>query len=245
MTDDKLAELRLPFPEGTVGLLPKPLKKDSQRGKCPECGGYHGLPAMHLDYVGHAAVTDRLLSVDPRWTWEPLAVDERGLPALDRDGNLWIRLTVCGVTRLGVGDGPSMKERIGDALRNAAMRFGVALSLWTKDELGSGMTEDKATAKAAIPPSAAGNLQEMTDPAQATRRRPPPQVQPSEVTEISPKRRLLQACGGDVKMAERLWEEAFGVLGTESPERGLTQMELEILLSRAQAELNAGDGAPL
>lgn len=141
---DKLEKLRVPFPDGTVGVLPKPYKRDSPKGKCGECGGFHGLPAAHLDFVGHAAVTDRLLSVDPGWTWEPMALDEHGSPALDREGNLWIRLTVCGVTRLGVGDGPNMKERIGDALRNAAMRFGVALSLWTKDELESGFLESKA-----------------------------------------------------------------------------------------------------
>ena len=130
-------ELRKPFPAGTVGKLPKPYKKDSPKGKCNECGGYHGLPAVHLDYVGHAAITDRLNTVDPTWTWEPAALDPQGSPALDREGNLWIKLTVGGVTRLGVGDGSNMKERIGDALRNAAMRFGVALDLWTEDELES------------------------------------------------------------------------------------------------------------
>lgn len=146
MTDlAALEKLREAFPPGTVGILPKPYKKDAERGRCTECGGYHGLPAAHLDFVGHAAVTDRLLNVDPEWSWEPFAVDERGLPSLDREGNLWIRLTVCGVTRIGVGDGPSMKERIGDSIRNAAMRFGVALSLWTKDELESGHAEEKAT----------------------------------------------------------------------------------------------------
>lgn len=124
MTDDtRLTALRAPFPAGTVGKLPK--------------GG------TTLDYVGHAAVTDRLLTVDQRWTWEPLATDEQGLPALDAAGNLWIRLTICGVTRIGVGDGRSMKERIGDAIRNAAMRFGVALDLWSKDELESGHHETK------------------------------------------------------------------------------------------------------
>jgi len=89
---------------------------------------------VDLHYVGHAAVTDRLLAVDPSWTWEPVALDERGLPSTD-GRNLWIRLTVCGVTRLGVGDGASIKEAIGDAIRNAAMRFGVALDLWSKEEL--------------------------------------------------------------------------------------------------------------
>lgn len=180
MNDEGLAKLREPFPEGTVGVLPKPYKKDSPRGNCGTCGGYHGLPAAHLDFVGHAAVTDRLLTVDPGWSWEPLAFDERGLPALDRDGNLWIRLTVCDVSRIGVGDGPSMKERIGDALRNAAMRFGVALSLWTKDELESGHAEAKAV-------EGSPDAQSEQKPPRTTTRRPPPRLQADpETGEIEP-----------------------------------------------------------
>lgn len=96
-------------------------------GKLPKAG-------VKLDYVGHANVTRALLECDPGWTWEPVALNDDGLPAYDKSGGLWIRLTVCGVTRLGYGDGPDPKQRISDALRNAAMRFGVALSLWSKEE---------------------------------------------------------------------------------------------------------------
>lgn len=118
---DALQKLRVPFEAHQVSYLPK--------------GG------AKLAYVGHAALTDRLLSVDPLWTWEPVANDSHGLPLLDECGGLWIKLTVCGVTRLGYGDAGdkkgcnAMKERIGDALRNAAMRFGAALDLWHKGEL--------------------------------------------------------------------------------------------------------------
>jgi hypothetical protein len=94
---------------------------------------------MHLDYVGHAAVTDRLGEVDPGWTWEPMALHPSGAPMLDPEGNLWIRLTVAGVTRVGVGDGPDAKQRISDAIRNAAMRFGVALDLWSKEDLAAAL----------------------------------------------------------------------------------------------------------
>jgi len=81
-------------------------------------------------------VTDRLLQVDPEWTWEPLALDASGLPFIDTVGGMWIRLTVLGVTRLGYGDAggkrgaDAVKETIGDAIRNAALRFGVGLDLW-------------------------------------------------------------------------------------------------------------------
>ena len=115
-----LAKLREPFPANQIGKLPK--------------GG------IQLDFVGHGFITARLLDVDPMWGWEPVALDEHGLPLLDEFGGLWIRLTVCGVTRLGYGDaggrkGPNaIKEAIGDALRNAGMRFGLALDLWCKGD---------------------------------------------------------------------------------------------------------------
>jgi hypothetical protein len=146
-----LALMRKPFESHQISEMCRSTKKDNQKGKCPKCNGYHGLPAIQLTYVGHAALTDRLLEADPAWSWEPLALDANGLPAIDRDGGLWIKLTVCGVTRLGYGDaqgktgGDAMKERIGDALRNAAMRFGAALDLWHKGVLHM-ETEDDAPA---------------------------------------------------------------------------------------------------
>jgi hypothetical protein len=127
MKPEQAAALRKPFPREAIGRMPK--------------GG------VMLDYVGHAAVTDRLLAVDATWTWEPVAYTAAGLPALDEFGGIWIRLSLCGVTRLGYGDaggkkGPNaVKEAIGDALRNAAMRFGVGLDLWAKEELPGGHVE--------------------------------------------------------------------------------------------------------
>lgn len=119
--NEGLALLRTPFPANQISYLPK--------------GG------IKLAYVGHAALTDRLLDADPMWAWEPLAMSDNGLPVMDDMGGMWIRLTVCGVTRLGYGHagtktgGDAIKEVIGDALRNAAMRFGAALDLWHKGDL--------------------------------------------------------------------------------------------------------------
>lgn len=118
---ENLQKLREPFPAHQISYLPK--------------GG------VKLAYVGHAALTDRLLDTDPTWVWEPLSMNSNGLPVMDELGGMWIKLTVCGVTRLGYGHagsktgGDAIKEVIGDALRNAAMRFGAALDLWHKGEL--------------------------------------------------------------------------------------------------------------
>jgi hypothetical protein len=116
MTPEAATNLRKPFPRESIGQLPK--------------GG------QMLDFVGHAATTDRLLTVDPTWTWRPFSLEEmQALPPKFRDAGIWIHLTVCGVTRPGFGDGPDPKQCIGDAIRNAAMRFGVALDLWAKESL--------------------------------------------------------------------------------------------------------------
>lgn len=144
-----LLKLRAAFEPHHISKLPKPTKKqtdevraDYTKGvRCQVCATWHHKDVAHLDYVGHAAITARLLDVDPTWAWEPVALDSTGLPLIDKDGGMWIKLTVLGMTRLGYGDadgktGPSaMKERIGDALRNAGMRFGMALDLWHKGVL--------------------------------------------------------------------------------------------------------------
>lgn len=148
-TKTGLELLRVPFEKHQISKLPKPTKKQTDDLKhninlgirCKECGGWHHKDVIHLDYVGHAALTDRLLQCDPAWNWEPMSFTQDGVPNIDKNGGLWIKLTVCGVTRLGYGHpdgktgGDAIKEVIGDALRNAAMRFGAALDLWHKGDL--------------------------------------------------------------------------------------------------------------
>lgn len=199
---DALAKLREDFPAEVIGKLPrvtckacsnkncgndshKPRKCDGQgRADRTACSGWLSPAHIHIDFVGHAHVTDRLLSADPEWTWEPLAFDEHGLPLISRNGNdavLWIRLTVAGVTRLGVGTAPAggfevEKQLIGDAIRNAAMRFGVALTLWAKADLESSLTHETAEP----PPSAPPARQERTPS-------PAPAARPAKATD-APKR---------------------------------------------------------
>ncbi|MBY8333142.1 hypothetical protein [Qipengyuania pacifica] len=159
-----LDKLREPFPQHHISKLPKPtkaqndaVKADFKKGiRCKICGGWHHPDVVHLDYVGHAALTDRLLDTDPHWYWEPVSFGQDGLPAFDQNGGLWIKLTVLDVTRLGYGSadgkkgGDAIKEIIGDALRNAAMRFGAALDLWHKGDLHA----DEPTAEEAKEPKA-------------------------------------------------------------------------------------------
>lgn len=90
-----------------------------------------------ISYLNHAIVTDRLIQVDPNWSWEPMGINLDGTPVIDGVGGLWIRLTLCESTRIGYGasdahqkGADAIKSAISDAIKNAAMRFGVALDLW-------------------------------------------------------------------------------------------------------------------
>jgi len=131
MKQEQQDALRAPFPKEMIQKLPT--------------GG------LQLEYVSHAWVTNRLLGVDPLWTWEPVAFDDDGLPKFDDNGGLWIKLTICGVTRYGYGE-PQGRDKfdmtkgaIGNAIRNAAMRFGVALDLWAKEAPAETKPAPKAT----------------------------------------------------------------------------------------------------
>lgn len=114
--------LRKPFGPGQIGKLPR--------------GG------RSLDYVGHAAVTDRLNRIDPGWNYEIVERVEVEHP----DGRHLIAIigaiTIGGKTMIEAGDvdrpgryGEELKLAIGDFIRRGAMRFGVALDLWSKEDL--------------------------------------------------------------------------------------------------------------
>ena len=129
MSEVNWEALSAPFPAEAINQKPKKNKDGS---------------VTWLDYLGHAEVTERLNQVDPAWTYEPYSIAEDGCPLIrtsadGRTAELWINLVIGGVSRPGVGtcsteaySGEVAKELVSDALRNAAMRFGVGLDLWKR-----------------------------------------------------------------------------------------------------------------
>jgi hypothetical protein len=120
----------------------------------PEVISQREVNGHRLSYVGHAHITRILLDIDPLWSWEPLEIrDGRPVTHLhngqihrrDRDSidvptvSLWGRLTIHGVSRIAVGSvdahKPDLdKELVSNLIVNGAMRFGIALALWTGDD---------------------------------------------------------------------------------------------------------------
>ena len=103
-------------------------------GKLPKGG-------TQLDFVGHADITRILIEIDPHWRLVPIAWDN-GRPAMNVVNDMatmWFELTLLGTARLAIGTAKANafdldKQLYGDALRNGAMRFGISLNLWTKNE---------------------------------------------------------------------------------------------------------------
>lgn len=193
--EGKWRALAAPFPADQIELLPQNVGKynrDAPRFNCIEghqdfrkaskdgiaCGGWHQW-SVHLRYIGHAGITMRLNEVDPMWTWEPVAINPQTGTPLYTDGGMWIRLTVLGVTRLGFGDPGKnnlgtpngTKELIGDALRNAAMRFGVGTYLWSKSDKAAKLQAGDIPEEQ--PPAPPAQPQPQPEPQQA----PPPAAQ--------------------------------------------------------------------
>jgi hypothetical protein len=102
---------------------------------------------INLAYVSHADITKILIEVDPAWSWQPVEW-VNGRPAINVENGtatMWGTLTLLGKSMLGVGSVRADKqdidkELVGDFLRNAAMRFGIALSLWSKQDWSDNTT---------------------------------------------------------------------------------------------------------
>jgi hypothetical protein len=120
MSEDTWRQLARPFP---------PEKVKQKRGQ----GG------RTMDFISHGLVTERLNDADPSWASRVLAEHTYTDPQTGRlhcEG-VTIELTVLGVSRVEAG-GPQrqdgfaneIKNAYSDALKRAAMRFGVALGMW-------------------------------------------------------------------------------------------------------------------
>ena len=131
--DAKLREaLRKPFDPKQIGKLPRKTKTGS---------------VIYLDYVGHAAVVDRLNTVAPDWTLTLDRVVEAGGHVLAAVGTM----TIGGKPMTEVGEptgqntyGQELQTALGNLIRRAAMRFGLGIDLWSKEELHG--SEDSAAA---------------------------------------------------------------------------------------------------
>lgn len=160
-----------------------------------------------MSYISHGLVTERLNDVDPGWSSEVLTEhiykDQSG--RLHCEG-VTISLTVNGVTRVEAG-GPQrqdgfaneIKNAYSDALKRAAMRFGVALEMWESlvdAEYDEDAHPDFYGGQPDFPPTREWGPPQRQNTAPAERRQNTPQPQPSRPTRaVSPPQQANQYVG--------------------------------------------------
>lgn len=117
MLDDKiLKKLSEPFPADKVGVMPGRLSGDRRF-------------AFLVLYLQHTDVYARIESVDPAWSAEITGAHVLG----DR---VYVRakVTILGVSRENFGEGTDYKAAASDAIKRAAMLFGVGRYLRDSEE---------------------------------------------------------------------------------------------------------------
>lgn len=119
MTSEDIQKLRAPFPASIIHVKIQSLNKARDK-------------AMLVKYLQHTDVLNRLEEVDPAWhskvTWRQEFLGERNSPFC-----VSIALTIKGVTRENVGEGDDPKSAYSDAIKRAAMLFGVGRYLYDEE----------------------------------------------------------------------------------------------------------------
>lgn len=125
ITDEIVRELRRPFTPESVGFRVD-AKHPSDKVRC-------------VVYIDARLAKERLNDVDPEWTAIYTALASTSGDPLGANSYMPIEcaLTVCGVTRVGVGQSPRkdassnlVKAAYSDALKRAAVEFGIGAYLY-------------------------------------------------------------------------------------------------------------------
>lgn len=137
--EKKLAEQRDDF--ATDADLRKQLRKPFSKELLSKVDKGFG----KIDTINHAVVTDRLNQIAPSWSYEITRfVEVDGADGMKHLLAVFGSMTIGSVTRWEAGEverpstyGDELKKAMSDFIKRAAMRFGVALDLWSKEDLQS------------------------------------------------------------------------------------------------------------
>ncbi|MDM7324097.1 MAG: Rad52/Rad22 family DNA repair protein [Thermus sp.] len=153
--------LRAPFPEEVIDVKVQSVSKDGRKGQV-------------VAFVDARAVMNRLDEVVglEGWhdTYEVLA-DRivQGRNGEERLVEVKCRLTILGITKEDVGEGDTLKAAFSDALKRAAVKFGVGRHLYEMEKVWVDLDErgqfDRQAAKAALLGRSNGQAKPIAKPA--------------------------------------------------------------------------------
>ena len=115
LTDKQLELLSKPFDAKTLGVRILQVNK-AKNGALLAC------------YIQHTDCYSRIEKVDPAWSSTIL-----GTQMGAKSCYVWVALTILGVTRSNMGEGEDLKSATSDAIKRAAMLFGVGRYLYDSE----------------------------------------------------------------------------------------------------------------
>jgi hypothetical protein len=236
-------ELRREFEPAQVGKLPRITKKDGVESWCDTCR-QKLKPHIHIDFVGHANVTDRLNHVAPDWSYTIDHIETVGGHIAGIQGTMTIggkSLPESGALDRPGPWGEELKLAISDFICRGAMRFGVGLDLWIKGEAAKYDEDVEAEARAVERPAPSDTPPPASDgePGSAASTTTPPMgisgekrpaagaeaVSPLSTSASEPGapsaskeqlERLVSIYGGQAKAIRAAWD-AFGLTSKDLP----------------------------
>jgi len=199
-------------------------------------------PALAVTYIDARDVMDRLDDVVGMGEW---ADSYDVLRAADKAWAVRCRLTLCGITKEDVGEGESPKEAFSDALKRAAVKFGVGRYLYSLPK----MFADYDTEKNRFTPEGMKKLEETyaraiaalrgagNQPAEATVPVPHPRPNPVPPSPPAPKppQPPVQAPSKNSSHAQIM--ELFKALGAAGDDDGSRTLRLSILHAATGREI--------
>lgn len=112
LTDKQLEVLSKPFDSKTLGVRVLTVNKTKTA-------------ALLACYLSHTDVYTRIEKVDPAWSSTIMGVQMGAKTCF-----VWVALTILGVTRANMGEGEDLKSATSDAIKRAAMLFGIGRYLY-------------------------------------------------------------------------------------------------------------------
>lgn len=197
--------LRKAFAEGQIGQLPRVTCKDCSNKrcsahkytKCKDCGAYTSPQHIHLPFVAHAIVTDRLNHDAPGWyfTIDTVKDSNDGEHVLAVVGTMHIgdkAIPEIGEPNVKSFYGTELQSAIGNFIRRAAMRFGVAIDLWMKEEAVHVETSGEGAPPSERRPTRATGAKPPSPDALVAKGGPYSGLTPEEIVKTPPGREWLE-----------------------------------------------------
>lgn len=165
--------LRKPFDPAQVGKLPRVTDKTSAETWCETCK-QKLKRHIHIDFVGHANVTDRLNHEAPDWAYTIDRIETVDGHILGVLGTMTIggkSIHEAGAVARQSDWGEELKLAVSDFIVRGAMRFGVGLDMWIKgdaatyENVGPPADEaEEAVTDEPVPPASAPTVEKSNGP---------------------------------------------------------------------------------